>query len=307
MKRQMLIAICALTILAPFAQANPIPWPSPASMPLEEMWIDIRSTQDGLHADFVGDFTFNYIPLEVGSMSFPVPPDSTNIGVYQDGAALPWWWRAQDCYTTVLPEMPCIPMAEWAGPFPEDGAVFTVEYEHDLIERPGEFIYFYAIGTGRYFPTYQKTVKAVFDISLPPGVRVNGVWLDETPVSRADYQISGTHMTMTLTAWFGPFTKDLIISLVPQFPLQGDADLSGYVDDDDLSLLLSHWQKEGGWYEGDFNGDHIVDDDDLNLLLAAWNQYLHLPPPAPSPVPEPATALLLLLGLSCAARRRMRR
>ncbi len=51
----------------------------------------------------------------------------------------------------------------------------------------------------------------------------------------------------------------------------GDADLDGYVCDNDLSLLLANWrQADAGWRRGEFSGDGFNDDDDLSLLLANW-------------------------------------
>ncbi len=210
MKKTMLIAVMALCTCQGIIFANPIPIPIPAAMPLEDMHIIIEPVSNGLHATFTGDFTFTYISDGVTSMTFPVPPDATNIQVWQDDVALSWNWTS-DLYPTILPEMDSIPMIEWDGPFPAGGAVFTVDYEHDLIKRPDEFIFFYALGTGKYFYTYEETTTATFDIELPFGYSVAGVWLDETPHS---YQVVGSHLTLTVKSQFGPITRDLIVSLV---------------------------------------------------------------------------------------------
>ena len=194
--------------------ANPIPVPLPAEMPLEDMEIEISRAGDALRATFTGEFTFTYIPPEVVSMLFPVPPDSVAIRVWQSDVDLSWSW-SEEAYPTILPETPTIPMIEWQGLFPEDGAVFRVDYEHNLLERPGEFIFFYALGTGKYFPTYEKTTTANFHILLPDGFDVNGVWLDEEPHS---YALKGRHLTLTVQSMFGPIVHDLIVSLVPVGP-----------------------------------------------------------------------------------------
>lgn len=199
--------ICLLLVAS--GRANPIPVPPPASMPLEDIHVQIQPVGDGLHAVFTGEFTFTHIPEDVNSMMFPVPPDGNSIGAWMDGAPLTWAWSSEQ-YPTILPEMPTIPMIEWQGPFPLLGAVFRVDYEHDLIKRPTEFIFFYACGTGKYFPTYDKTTTAYFDIELPSRYTVNGVWLDETP---HEYEVVGGHLMITVESHFGPIVNDLIASL----------------------------------------------------------------------------------------------
>ena len=79
--------------------------------------------------------------------------------------------------------------------------------------------------------------------------------------------------------------------------ISGDADGDGFVDDDDLSLLLANWGGDVGWDHGNFNGDSTVDDDDLSLLLANWT--------GSQPVPEPmALSLLAVGGLTLLRRKR---
>jgi len=91
----------------------------------------------------------------------------------------------------------------------------------------------------------------------------------------------------------------------PDPELPGDANDSGFVDDDDLAVLLSNWEQDPGtittWALGDFTADTDVDDDDLAVLLGNWTGS----PPGGAAVPEPATlALLGVGGLSVLRRRR---
>jgi hypothetical protein len=253
------VIILIATTLAP---ANPIPVPPPACMPLEDMHIVIQPRGDELHAVFTSNFTFTHIPKDVNSMLFPLPPDANNIRVWQDNVELPWT-RSGQMYPTILPEMPTIPMIEWLGPFPETGAIFRVDYEHDLIKRPQEFIFFYAVGTGKYFPTYEKTTTAYFDIILPEGFTVSGVWLDTIP---HEYKVIGSHLFVTVQSYFGPIENDLIVSLVPNSKM---ANLT------DFAVFASRWLDLGcgwpDWCNGtDLNRNEVVDINDLNQLADSW-------------------------------------
>lgn len=207
-KIQVLALLGALMMLPASLSANPIPVPLPASMPLEKMTITIGADR---HVDFTGAFTFDFIPTTVGKMQFPLPPiNASDVQVLQDGVGLSWS-MSRDTYPTVLPEYPLLSMFGWAGPFPEGGAVFTVDYEHDLFPRGDDWLFFYSLGTGKYFPTYDKITTAIFEIYLPSTATLQAVLLDNTLVDPSFYTLSGSRLDLTLTSAFGPFTKDLLV------------------------------------------------------------------------------------------------
>jgi hypothetical protein len=218
MKSAQFILFATMALFAGVSFANPIPLPVPASMPLEEMTITVGLDK---HVTFTGDFTFDYIPggvcgalpcVAVTEMQFPLPPvNASSVAVFQDGIPLPWAMSA-DTYPTVLPEYPSLAMIEWAGPFPVNGAVFTVGYEHDLFARGDEWVLFYSLGTGKYLPTYDKITTALIDIYLPDEVLGLEVLLDDVPVDPSLYSLTGRRLSLELTSDYGPFDKDLIIS-----------------------------------------------------------------------------------------------
>mgnify|MGYP001826480864 FL=1 len=221
MRSNTITFLAASILISPSALANPIPVPVPASMPLEEMSIVIGGAG---HVTFTGDFTFDFIPVgfctglnlpaceEVTKMQFPLPPENpSNVAVYQDGRELTPM-PSPDIYPTVLQEHPMLPMFEWLGPFPLDGAIFTVKYEHDVFARDDTWVLFYSLGTGKYFPTYDKVTTALIDIFLPPSGELLEVLLDLTPVEPSAYTLTGNKLSISLTSDYGPFTKDLIVS-----------------------------------------------------------------------------------------------
>lgn len=209
MKRTNVVAVLSALALLPLSLwANPIPWPLPASMPLEQMNITIGADR---HVNFTGKFTFDSIPATVSKMLFPLPPvNASAVRVFQDAVELPWSLSSAT-YPTVLPEYPSLSMFEWAGPFPEDGAVFTVDYEHDLFQRGSDWVFFYSLGTGKYFPTYDKITTAIFEVYLPGTATLKAVLLDNAPVDPSLYTFAGSRLDLTLTSEYGPFTKDLIL------------------------------------------------------------------------------------------------
>ncbi len=129
------------------------------------------------------------------------------------------------------------------------------------------------------FPYGYEILDAITNLQW--GVDDDGaaMWRTGDPTSQAKHYLAGE-------------TLEVATLLIP-----GDADGNGYVDDDDLSLLLANWTGVGGtgkaWSTGDFEGDGDVADDDLSLLLSNWTG----PPPSPLAVPEPTAVALLLPGV----------
>jgi hypothetical protein len=85
--------------------------------------------------------------------------------------------------------------------------------------------------------------------------------------------------------------------------LPGDLTGNGYVDFQDLTILLAHWNSEAGADAGNLvnAGSSVVDFADLTALLAGWTG----PGPAGSPdaalnaesIPEPSAIMLAAIGM----------
>ena len=81
--------------------------------------------------------------------------------------------------------------------------------------------------------------------------------------------------------------------------LPGDANGDGRVDINDLTIVLSNYNKTGmGWASGEFTGDGTVDINDLTIVLAHYNQTLGTSAGGLAAVPEPSAIVLLSLALA---------
>ena len=97
-----------------------------------------------------------------------------------------------------------------------------------------------------------------------------------------------------------PGSQNWVHSPAPTTPitmlLPGDINNSNYIDDDDLSIMLTNWNTwEPGLAAGNIDGVGYIDDDDLSILLTNWNAGT---PPGLTgqATPEPATLGILGMG-----------
>ncbi|MCK4849811.1 MAG: hypothetical protein KAT11_00595 [Phycisphaerae bacterium] len=92
----------------------------------------------------------------------------------------------------------------------------------------------------------------------------------------------------------GGFDLDAV-AVLNTTPLPGDVDGNGFVDDDDLSIIISNWGQSNATREdGDLDGDGTVAGRDYSEVLSYWGTGSSAEPPAH--VPTPATLWLLLLA-----------
>jgi len=85
------------------------------------------------------------------------------------------------------------------------------------------------------------------------------------------------------------------------FAVYGDANMDGFVNQQDADVLAAHWGMSAAeWTWGDFNGDHVVNAADAAILTANWGHGSS----ETLGVPEPSILTLLVLGGVCVATRR---
>jgi uncharacterized membrane protein len=85
--------------------------------------------------------------------------------------------------------------------------------------------------------------------------------------------------------------------LTPLLP--GDANEDGRVDINDLSRVLTNYDKtEKTWADGDFNNDGKVDINDLSVVLTNYDHSLGSSSGGMTAVPEPSTIVLIGLALA---------
>jgi len=284
-------ALAVIVAAASAAQANPIPWPPPASMPLEDMYSVLYVNDAGrLSETYYGDYYFSKIPPEVYMMKYPLPPDCSGVSVVMGKLPEDWqftpgmlpsihemippcdpreWFYIRELYPTVLPEWPGIPMIAWNQPFPEK-ALLRVKYQHDLLMRGRNYVYFYALGTGKYSPTYQKEAISFLDITMPASFNMDRLYLDKTPHAFAvTTEGNKTVVSIYAAAQFGPFTKD-IIGLIRPWLVCSDVNYDDKTDILDLirvrNMLGANVTTDDAAADADVNGDGRVDILDLILI-----------------------------------------
>lgn len=219
-------AVIGLACFTPRATLANMPWsphmrgaPDPAGleMPSVEINVEIKRGDKMPHAFYSGEFTFEHIPPSLKKMMVLVQPDANNIGIWMNDSQLEWQ-LSDELFPTSLPEIPEMPLIEWYGPFPESGGIVKVDYDHDLIERQGEFIYFYPFNL--YSGTRDSIMNASATIQLPTRFEVAGVWLDNVPY---EYSVTNHKLQITTQAEYGSnVTKELLVSLVPRVHVTSD-------------------------------------------------------------------------------------
>jgi hypothetical protein len=117
---------------------------------------------------------------------------------------------------------------------------------------------------------------------------------------------AGEHVAMTgpfqvgqTAYWIMPIPQSTFSnmpSMLLQTTLPGDANLDGTVNINDLSKVLTNYDKAGMiWSDGDFDGNGTVNINDLSKVLTNYDRTVAAGA-AISAVPEPSTLLLIAVA-----------
>ncbi|UCG58061.1 MAG: hypothetical protein JSU70_00870 [Phycisphaerales bacterium] len=192
-----------------------------ADMPYETIRVTIQKDGDSLNAHFRGEYYFTRIDRWFEKMYFPIPPDANNVYVEIDGTAAPWHMERFGYYTGI-DEMLRMTTISWDGPFPESGVSVTVEYDHSLIERPAEWLYYYPFTS---YDAYRRVAtRATIEMILPGGLTAGDVFVGEI-IRR--YSLVGNELTMRCTFPPGWLDSSLLVSIMPE-----TISVTTYVDPD---------------------------------------------------------------------------
>ena len=85
-----------------------------------------------------------------------------------------------------------------------------------------------------------------------------------------------------------------------------DLNYDGFVDNDDLDILLGNWNQATTPGLGELDGTSLVDGLDLGLLLGTWNPQPQQASSFTQSIPEPSSLLLFLSALLMTANSRRR-
>jgi hypothetical protein len=211
-----------------------------------EVQVTITENGQDLQAVVSGMFMFSgaIFVIPNSHTDFPVPPDANNIEIWESDS-VPWIWSGNNYETLFLPEQPLWPMIRWdlpyfTGPYFPITISYLVDYDHTLIKRAGEFIWFYAnesSETPGYGPMHGMFSAEDFTVNFPQGYVIKGVWSGNIPLP---FQVIGNELTFSV----GSFTTDRItVRLRPPctFNLAGDLNDDCIVNFIDFAVMANNW------------------------------------------------------------------
>lgn len=176
-------------------------------------------------------------------------------------------------------------------------ATYAVDnYEITFRETPGSFAMAAGDSGGGFYTMDAEgnwNLQGIgVGIYLYNGVtQVNGVDASQFRPATPPYNVTYQSNQMLMP-------RDWLRSFIP---LDGDANLDGVVDFDDLLQLAQHYGGPGTWSMGDFTGDQFIDFSDLLCFGQNYDEPIGDWFPQARLIPEPSC---LIVGLGLMSRRR---
>ncbi len=215
-----------------YVLSNPVPHPA-ISMPYEYIYVSISMVEDIVTANVTGTYTFVNFGYENVTMRYPVPPDSTINFVKIDGNSLTWQC-INETYQTYIGNFR---MIEWfIEPVPESFNV-TVCYHHPLHLcsqhfLPIEYVFLYAMGTGRLLANWYKQTTAYVTIRLSKDIvqsdRISLLTIEQKDnrwwiIKIANFTLTSEDEIWTVTSTFQsdylqPLKEDLLMTFIEGIP-----------------------------------------------------------------------------------------
>jgi hypothetical protein len=289
------VALFFATIPANPLRANPVPYPV-IFMPEEYINANITVTGEEGYAEVNTSYPFYNEGYPNVSMYYPLPLNSTNVGVKIDSNVTDWFYM-NETYETVFGDLPAI---NWTVSPAPARFVASVDYDHPIIVEDGVYGYFYAMGTWQILSgTYMKVVYVFVTLSIHMDMlRTETLNLNVSQVKR-DYHTGewrwdalpytmirvgdtfeiGIYVDSIWTSNLG----DLVVSFKKS--LAGDVNVDGIVDISDALLLAScfgyrhRWPVDPrypGWiYQADCVPDGAIDVFDAIILCNNFGKSTH--------------------------------
>jgi hypothetical protein len=254
-------------------------------------------------------------------MSFPVPPDATEIAVAVNGTEMSWR-KSERTYLTTLPqqeqnipaEYVIWPTIEWEFTIPEPMVTqVSVVYDHSLYRNGNDRVLLYSLGTSRYVTGWAPPFLDLGFSGKPYLTVTIDVWYDPSKLRYVRHSVWGggwdpgrslpvnvdIGRILAYGEEFFPESDFVVVFAPMDLFVRGDINVDGRIDIADPIRLLTVLFLGGDPLDcpqaAECNGDGRTDVSDA-LYLIGWSFLGGPPPGAPFPAcgEEPSG-----VGLAC--------
>lgn len=270
-----MLTLMFMMLLAPWTRldmpvvANPIPVPT-LIMPEEYINVTLSSGDGKVLTKVNGTYPFVNINYSTVKMDYPVPPNATSISVEMNGTSLDWTYNTK-VYSTVIGDWP---MINWTiSPVPSHFEVKTY-YEHPVPLIGNNYMFLYAMGTGRYLETYAKETTAYVRIRMETNYtalrvytvgNVSGEWVWKSVSYTIIRENTTDIITLNVTSQqFEPLKEDLLLTFsTDPTAVLWDLNNDGIVDIFDLVIWADAFgaqPEDPKWNpQADLYPDNVID------------------------------------------------